>query len=350
MARADPLQMSFFVDTPLSIPLCNTFSEFMERNPAPTEAISYAYGKAWNILRNRGKDYPVIMASVSGGADSDIMVDMIERIGHPDSVVHYVYFNTGLEYQATFDQLEYLEYRYGIQIERNRAKMPVPAAVKKYGYPFLSKNVSQYIHRLQLNGFGWKDQPFDTLIKKYPNCRSALRWFCDQKAGRRFGIGQNAYLREFLIANPPKHPISDICCKKAKKDTAHGIELAIDPQLSCIGVRKSEGGARSAINSCFKDIPFGCSVFRPIFWLQKPDKIAYERVNSIRHSICYTQWGFKRTGCACCPFGREFEMELDALKMHEPKKYKAVCNVFGPSYEYTRAYRAFVAEQKRKEI
>lgn len=61
---------------------------------------------------------------------------MVSKI-RPDS--RYVWFNTGMEYKATKEHLEYIENRYGIKIERIRAKFPVPLAVRKFGYPFLSK-------------------------------------------------------------------------------------------------------------------------------------------------------------------------------------------------------------------
>lgn len=345
MRDSDQEQMNIFVDTPFAITKCDTFSAFLDANPAPTEGVDYAFGKAWSVLRTKGRNYPTIMVSVSGGSDSDIMVDIIERIGHPHSHVHYVYFNTGLEYKATFEQLRYLEHRYGIAIEEHKALMPVPVAVKQYGYPFLSKKVSAYIHRLQINNFQWEDEPFSDLIMKYPNCRAALRWWCNEWGeNSSYNISRRRYLKEFLIAYPPKISISDLCCQKSKKDTAHAIEVEIDPQLSCVGVRKAEGGARASISSCFSDNPFGCSVFRPIFWIKKKDKKAYERAVSIRHSACYTRYGLDRTGCACCPFGKNFEKELEAAKMYEPKLYKAVCKVFALSYEYTRQYREFAAQ------
>lgn len=343
--KKDVNQLSIFVDTPMAISLCNTFTSFCDSNPASTEGIDYAFGKAWHILRDRGKEYPIIMASVSGGSDSDIMVDLIERIGHPHSEVHYVYFNTGLEYKATFEQLNYLEHRYGIQIDRHRAAMPVPIAVRKYGYPFLSKTISQYIRRLQINNFQWEDKPYQELLDAYPNCKAALRWWCNEWGeSSSYNISRRKWLKEFMIIYPPEIPISDMCCQKAKKDTAHQIEAAINPQLSCIGIRKSEGGQRASISSCFKDMPFGCSVFRPIFWLRKVDKKAYERNMRIRHSACYTDYGLDRTGCACCPFGKHFERELEAARLYEPNLYKAVCNVFGPAYEYTRKYKEFAIE------
>ena len=59
-------------------------------------------------------------------------------------------------------------------------------------------------------------------------------------------------------------------------------------------------------------------------------------------------YGLKRTGCAGCPFGRDFEFELQVIEKYEPKLFKAVNNIFGQSYEYTRAYRSFCEEMDKK--
>lgn len=75
------------------------------------------------------------------------MLDICERFSPHQ--VHYIWFDTGIEYQATKDHLVYLEQKYDIQIERVRAKLPVPLGNKKHGSPFISKQVSEYIDRLQ---------------------------------------------------------------------------------------------------------------------------------------------------------------------------------------------------------
>ena len=69
---------------------------------------------------------------------------------------------------------------------------------------------------------------------------------------------------------------------------------------------------------------------------------------NIIHSKCYTEYGLTRTGCAGCPFGHNFEYELDVLQKYEPKLYKACNNIFGESYEYTRKYREFYKEMEQK--
>ena len=156
-------------------------------------------------------------------------------------------------------------------------------------------------------------------------------------------------MREFLINNPPPFKISDKCCEGAKKNNAHKLEKERNFDLCCIGVRKAEGGIRSTIKSCFDEREKGkVKHFRPIFWLTNDDKKEYEQRYNIKHSDCYRVYGFKRTGCARCPFGKGNEEEY-AIMMFEPKLYKATENIFGQSLEYTRQYQQFKRDMKSKE-
>lgn len=121
--------------------------------------------------------------------------------------------------------------------------------------------------------------------------------------------------------------------------------------MNCVGVRKAERGARStAYTSCF-DEGFGgiAAQFRPLFWMTDGQKKAYCDHFGIIRSDCYEIWGMKRTGCACCPFGKEFEEELAMAESYEPKMALAAQNIFGPSYEYTRAFMAFRKQQKEEQ-
>lgn len=62
--------------------------------------------RAYKIIND--KKYKKIVCSISGGSDSDIMLDIVWRCDK-DNKVTYVWFNTGLEYQATKDHLKFLE-------------------------------------------------------------------------------------------------------------------------------------------------------------------------------------------------------------------------------------------------
>lgn len=124
---------------------------------------------------------------------------------------------------------------------------------------------------------------------------------------------------------------------------------ANDVDLMVVGIRKAEGGSRAgAYHNCFSHNDKTCDIYRPVFWYKDNDKKDYEEHFNITHSRCYTEYGFKRTGCSCCPFGREYLNELEIAKEKEPKLYKAVTNIFGKSYEYTNEYKKF-AQAKNNE-
>jgi predicted phosphoadenosine phosphosulfate sulfurtransferase len=50
-----------------------------------------------------------IGVAVSGGSDSDFLIDLFERSEYrtPEHTVNYHWFDTGLEYQATKDHLDF---------------------------------------------------------------------------------------------------------------------------------------------------------------------------------------------------------------------------------------------------
>ena len=285
-----------------------------------------------------------IVCSISGGSDSDIMLDIIAKLDTEKKVKH-IFFDTGIEYQATKTHLDYLEKKYGITIERLKAIKPVPLGCRQYGLPFWSKEVSEKIERLQRHGFKWEDRPLDELLKEYPKCKVAVRWWCNDYGDKsRFNIAYVKGLKEYIVANPPTFKISNKCCKGAKKDNAKKYLKEYGAELNLVGIRKAEGGARSAAyKTCFDFAKDGetWDNYRPIFWYTDKDKKEYEQAFAVNHSACYCEYGLKRTGCAGCPFGKEFEKELEIIKEHEPKLYKAVNNIFGASYEYTRDFYKF---------
>lgn len=289
-----------------------------------------------------------IVCAISGGADSDIMLDMVCKLD-VEKKVTYVFYNTGLEMDVTLEHLSYLEQKYKIIITRVLPTTTTASACKKYGQPFLSKTISEYIDRLQRNGFQWEIAPVDELLKKYPRCRSAIRWWCnDFGKGSRFNIERNLFLKEFLHSNPP-HQISKKCCDYGKKQPAYDFAKKIEADISFLGIRKAEGGARStAYKTCFIDGKHGPLHF-PLFWFTDEDKTEYEKAFEIIHSKAYTEYGCKRTGCVACPFGSGFEDELKMLQEYEPKKHTAAMAIFGDSIEYSRKYRIF-KEHKKHEL
>ena len=56
-----------------------------------------------SIIARRLREHPNAICSYSGGADSDIMIDLLERTIRAIHLppIKYVFFNTGLEMKAT---------------------------------------------------------------------------------------------------------------------------------------------------------------------------------------------------------------------------------------------------------
>ncbi len=116
----------------------------------------------------RTNENSTILCSISGGSDSDIVLDIIHRVDNSGKVTYY-WIDTGLEYQATKDHLEYLENKYGIQIEHIKPQKSIPTCVREYGVPFVSKYVSEQMMRLQAHHFQWEDEPLEVLLERYQN-------------------------------------------------------------------------------------------------------------------------------------------------------------------------------------
>ena len=326
---------------------CITFSNLLDDAPKNL-TIQDSIGKCYQHM----KSHDNAVVAISGGWDSDILLHLIIICGGKDKST-FVFFNTGLEYDATKRHIKFLEEKYGIEIKVLPPIKPIPLCVREHGVPFWSKRISDYISRLQKHNFKLENRPFEELYKEYPRCKVALRWWCnDWPAGSdgqqsRFNIAYTPWLKEFMLQNPPNFKISAKCCQYAKKDPVKKFMKASNADLNCTGVRKAEGGTRATgFSTCYTAALAGPDQYRPLFWYTDADKIEFDRHYGLTHSDCYRVWGMKRTGCAGCPFGKDFEGELALAEKYEPKFHKAMINVFGASYDYTRSFLAFREQMK----
>lgn len=103
------------------------------------------------IIITRLKQHPNAICSYSGGSDSDILIDLIERTRKMFNAacgcevlkpVKYVFFNTGLEMQATKDHVKATAEKYGVEIEECRPKINIVKSAREHGIPFVSKIMS----------------------------------------------------------------------------------------------------------------------------------------------------------------------------------------------------------------
>lgn len=305
-----------------------------------------AFIKAWNLVNDRG--FENIACAVSGGSDSDVLIDLITKVDI-DKKVRYFFADPGLEYSATREHIDFLEAKYGVRIERFRTEKPVVSIAREKGIPFLSKRVSEMIYRLQLHDFQWEDEPYEVLVDRYPNCVSALMWWTNYYGEKsRLNIDWNRGLKQFLVKkHGPGFKVSAKCCIESKEDTLKKAMKKMGSHCLMIsGVRKAEGGYRSiGMKSCTTLRSDGGD-FRPIFWFKEEDKKIYCEYYGIEHSFCYTapENSLRRTGCCCCPMAlpANLENERRFAKEYDPMMYKAVENIFAESYGLAEEYREFV--------
>ena len=102
------------------------------------------------VTRIKLREYRRVAVSYSGGSDSDVMLDMIELV-KPDNCgeIRYTFFDTGLEYDAALRHISETEQKYSINVERIKPRKTIHTACREYGVPFICKDVSEMLNRLQ---------------------------------------------------------------------------------------------------------------------------------------------------------------------------------------------------------
>lgn len=268
-----------------------------------------------------------VYVSFSGGKDSTVLLH-IARECFPD--IEAVFVDTGLEYP---------EIRQFVKQHENvtilRPKMRFDEVIKKYGYPVISKNVSQAIYEYRRNPGGYRNRQFD------PNSEYV------KKYGERFNLSKWIPLRDSNI------PVSHMCCKIMKKQPSHEFEKSTgkNPML---GTMADESALREEAW-----ISSGCNAFeskRPrstpmAFWVEQ-DVLQYLKTTGLPYSSVYgdivadnegqtelyqTQrhyhcTGCQRTGCMFCMYGVHLDPEpncFQRMKITHPKQYDYCINELG---------------------
>ena len=311
---------------------------------------------------------PNAICSYSGGADSDIMIDLLEtarKIKPSLKPIKYVFFNTGLEMQATKDHVKATAEKYGIEIETVRPKVNIVNAARKYGIPFVSKIMSGGLEEWQKKGIPLSiaDEYNDAQDKaakrrelkdRYPGCESLINFLCccnaqgEPRPDIQLVINSSRYMRDFISECPPDFRISAKCCDYCKKQIAHKVQKPYDMIIT--GDRWDEGGMRSVprkdcTTMCFTEQADGKYRFRPLYYVTDKDKAWYKETYGIRYSDAYEVYGLTRTGCCGCPISYKAVDDLEKIGRYEPLIKKAAWNIFGKSYEYRMKYNEFKAKR-----
>ncbi len=328
-----------------------------------------------SIIAKRLREHPKAICSYSGGSDSDILIDLIERVRMIFSLpsVEYAFFNTGLEMRATKNHVKEIAKKYGVKIEAHRPKTGIVTASRKYGIPFVSKIMSAGLEEWQKKGIPLsiskeyeeaKDKAAkrQELKERYPKCESVINFLCccnsegEPRPKIQLVINSSKYMRDFIDEYPPDFQISAKCCDYCKKQVAHDVQKDFDMIIT--GERRDEGGMRSVPRKdntalCFTETSEGQYRLRPLYYVSDADKAWYKEYYGIRYSDAYEVYGLTRTGCCGCPISYKAVGDLEMIRPHEPNLVKAAWNIFGKSYEYRAKYNRykadrFMAERERK--
>lgn len=330
------------------------------------------------IIATRLKQHPKAICSYSGGADSDILIDLIERTRELFPTlppVKYVFFNTGLEMKATKDHVKATAEKYGVDIEERRPKIGIVQAARTYGIPFVSKIMSSGLSEWQKKGLPLSiaeeyEQAEDKAAKRkelkerYPKCETLINFLCccnsagEPRPNIQLVINSSKYMRDFIGEYPPDFQISAKCCDYCKKQVAHNVQK--DYEMIITGERRDEGGMRSVPRSaefmdnenntmCFYETSNDQFRFRPLYYVTDKDKAWYKEQYGIKYSDAYEVYGLTRTGCCGCPISYKAVDDLEKIRPYEPNVVKAAWNIFGKSYEYRMKYNAYKEMRKNAE-
>ena len=167
------------------------------------------------IIMTRLRQHPKAICSYSGGADSDILIDLIEtarEIVPSLPKVDYVFFNTGLEMKAIKDHVRETAEKYNLNIIKVKPKESIAQAIRgreltkgamfmvrpevnivqatrRFGLPFVSKIMSQGLGEWQKKNVPLaiaeeyeqaedKQTKRQELKERYPNCETVINFLC----------------------------------------------------------------------------------------------------------------------------------------------------------------------------
>ena len=259
--------------------------------------------------------------SFSGGKDSVVLSHLID-MALPNNKIPRVYLNTGIEYLTLVSFVE-RERERDSRIEIIKPKKNIRTVLEQYGYPFKSKEHSQKVSYYQNSGKG-------KTVKNYLGEGTKSGFLCPDKLRYNF-------TPEFKIK------VSDLCCKKLKKEVAENWAKENRRSITITGVRQEEKGLRSSMQGCTVFYDDNCKElkkFHPLFPCD--DNFINEFIKQYKIELCalyYPPYNFKRTGCKGCPFSTDLQRQLDIMAVYLPEEHKQGEMIWSKVYkEYRRIH------------
>lgn len=247
----------------------------------------------------------------SGGKDSTILHYLID-LALPNNNIPRVFLNTGMEYTLMLKYVKKMVLNDKRIIILN-SSVKIKNMLKKYGYPFKSKEHSQYVACFQNNH----------------NNKTISRYL--HPAEKRKSYGCPKKLR-YQFTDDFNLKISDKCCYKLKKEPSQKWAKQHNKSIKLTGMRKSEGGNR---------INLSCISGKKIHFLavvsDEWENMFIKKYNIKLCDLYYAPYNFKRTGCKGCPYSLDLQEQLDLMRVLLPHEYKQSWYLWRPVYkEYRR--------------
>lgn len=250
-----------------------------------------------------------VYIAFSGGNDSLVMLHIIRSL-YPD--VTAVFVDTGVEFPEVRKFVKSFDNVVILKPEKNFSQI-----INEYGYPIISKDVSNSIRLARKNIADGK-------------VTERVKQFNGSMKGSRF----NKEKWRFLLESDFK--ISEQCCDILKKKPFKNFEKETGLH-GYIGILADEGGVRLSgyLKTGCNNYRFGNS--KPLgFWTHQ-DILNYIKINNLNMCSVYGTLYFdeiknklkvtgeKRTGCMGCLFGCHLEKSpnrFERMKYSHPHRYK----------------------------
>lgn len=292
-----------------------------------------------------------VYVSFSGGKDSTVLKHIVDQMYDN---IPAVFVNTGLEYpeiQKFVREIKAGKYKcFNPDVEIIRPEMRFDEVIQRYGYPVVSKEVSQVIEEARKHGETGK---YTYRIKRLNG------ELLDKNGNKsRFNCEQWKFLMD------ADFKISNKCCAVMKKNPVKKYERSTG-RKPMVATMAEESMARQTAwmrNGCNAfdskrpmstpmsfwteqdilhyikeyNVPY-CPVYGDIQVKPKADSIEGQ-INLIDYLECYEPedtletTGCTRTGCMFCMFGCHLEKEpnrFQRMKITHPKQYEYCMNQLG---------------------
>lgn len=267
-----------------------------------------------------------VYVSFSGGKDSTVLLDIVRKL-YP--TIKAVFINTGLEYPEIQQFVKSFE-----NVEILRPAMRFDEVIKTYGYPAISKEVSECVYqgRMALTG------------DKNPYRLQKLLGTAKDKNGNKSIYNKQKYAP--LLFTDFK--ISHMCCNVMKKKPAHEYskitgKIPMTAQMAEESHLREQQWLRNGCNGFDMKLP----ISNPMSFWTEQDVLQYIKRNNLPIANVYGEvvvkdgggyqygatlcdcgklctTGAKRTGCIFCMYSahRKGDERFLLLKKNHPRQYE----------------------------